>query len=239
MSLSHELLRTIIIGVSFAFLHIESSGQNIRNDSPDVESNNSEEIPLAEVWSNRIPGTRDVFELEPEVPPYLMKLPRDRRSYRHRGGTLTQQIDQRLGPGRAQEWSENNNEYLPPLKMFAVPGHGQAALVGAHRVLVKGETPQQTFSRGDNITLVFFSHWSEDIHFRRIMRMGNELTIAYQFVFPQFNVGSPRSGYVHVALIPVSSVQSKELIVKLERVPTDNAEMEKALLESSVSIRCN
>ncbi len=139
MSCSHAFLPGLILLV---LIHANAVGQKAAVPESDSRED-SIEIPVEKVWFNRIPGTRDIFELEPKVPPYLMKLPRDRRSDRHLGGTLTQQIDQRLNPGRAQEWSENNNEYLPPLKMFAVPGHGRGSRWGQTLFSVC-ETKQET-----------------------------------------------------------------------------------------------
>ncbi len=226
MSLSHELLRTIIIGVSFVFSHIESSGQNIRIDSRDVESTKSEEIPLDQVWSIHIPGTRDIFELEP-VPPKEMTTVREVRG-KLVSDTLTYEIARKLYRGKRGSWSDDNRP--PAREMFAVLGHGQTALLAAHAVLVKGVDPPKSFSRGDDITLVFFSLRSRPIHFRRIMREGNKITIHYQFVYPagiiRINLERP-----HLALIPINSVQPNELVTELERVPTDTPIDEREILE--------
>lgn len=219
-----------IIALFLAILGVAAPGQNVENSqdkSSDLASCNSQRIPLSEVWSNRIPGTRDVFEFEPNAPLELMKFPREHRDYRSTGNTLTFQIATKLDPLRSKEPSSQNKPSRP--KMFAVLGHGEEALRAAYSVLVDGKEPQRAFSRGDDITLVFFARrHPAPIHIRRITRKANTITIEYQFALPE-SFPHNTMCLVHLALIPVGSVQPKQICVEVNRVPTENVEMEQRL----------
>jgi hypothetical protein len=236
MSLSHAWLQTIVVAVSLA---LSSSVSGQESDLPNsaaevVESADSEEIPISTVWSNRIPGTRDIFELEPDVPAELMKVHRDLRSQRNRGNTLTQQIARKLGNEREMERSVNKK--FPALKMFAVLGHGKEALKRAHSVLVEESEPQLAFSSGDNITLVFFTDWGiGPILFRSITSNANTITINYSFdTSDEPNAISSPIHIASVSLIPVTSVQPQELCVEVTRIPCESERTEKHLLRSAI-----
>ena len=108
-------------------------------------------------------------------------------------------------------------------------GMVKRALRGVYRVLVDGKEPQRSFSSGDNITLVFFAHgYPEPIYIRQILRKSNEVAIDYQIGTPASYSWSSKC-QAHVALIPVSSIQSKELSVSVNRLASENTEIERHL----------
>jgi hypothetical protein len=186
-------------------------------------------IPVAKVWSNRIPDTRDIFELEPAAPAELMKYPREFRDYRNRGGTLTQQIVKRLGPVRLREFSRGAPTRL---ETFAVLGKGDKALREAHKVLVGGAEPRREFAPNDEITLVFFVHLSPwCVHIKSIEQARGKITISYQFVPNQgpdeLQIACQR---VFLALIPTKSLRPGKQSVEINRLPSDRPEIEAELV---------
>ena len=105
------------------------------------------------------------------------------------------------------------------LKMFAVAGQGKDALRGAHGVLVRGEAPKTAFSVGDDITLVFYTHFSPfPINFDRIYREAHVIAIDYYFDVPRDITVLSSGHYVYLALIPLQDLQAGKLEVLVKRL---------------------
>jgi hypothetical protein len=233
----HNAVRNLAnIALFLTLLGVAGPGQNVgssQDNSSDLASSNTQEIPLSEVWSNRIPETRDIFKLEAEVPDRLMRIAREFRDYCE-GGTLTQQISKKLR-------SKRRLESRP--KMFAVLGHGAAALRAAHDVLVNGKEPKFTFTRGDRITLVFYTHpYNNPIHIQRIAKRSSTATVSYQVASyykpveqrpcdPLFQERTMASRWpvINLALIPIDSIQPGELSVEVKRVASENTDIEQQI----------
>ncbi len=129
-------------------------------------------IPLDEVWTNEMPGTRNVFDLEPT--------PGSKR-----WATLSQ--EERTRP-RKLLWEPIVNSLMERAGKretigagFAVKSNDLEALRAAHGVLVDGKEPRESFAVGSDVTLVFFSYPSDGyhIHLKRIERHDDEIAIQY------------------------------------------------------------
>src|SRR6266576_3264860 len=83
-------------------------------------------IPLKDIWAHRMPGTKDVAELEPDAAGNIPKSDRDR--------PLTLEIRRALDAHHGE-----------PQEAFAVLGSGRNALEEAHAVLTGQKQPLNSF----------------------------------------------------------------------------------------------
>jgi len=126
-----------------------------RPASADVQLSAKEatEIPLSQVWANKMPGTRDILSLEPDS--FL----------------LLQEIDRSLRVVPREETAS-----------FAVSSAGISALREAHAVLWGREKPDHTLPIDNEISLVFYSHLlSQHIHLQGAVQRGNVIEVRYRF----------------------------------------------------------
>ncbi|OHB74841.1 MAG: hypothetical protein A2W31_06410 [Planctomycetes bacterium RBG_16_64_10] len=150
-------------------------------------------IPLDQIWAWRMPGTRDIGQLEPNKPAKVAC------------GPLVGEIRKALSATPA-----NGKEAKPG---FAVLGTGLKALRGAHAVLVKNKNPQDTFPANSEISVVFFSYqFGPYVHLEHVKRRDNVVDIAYEFVPHRTEEVTE-----HLALIPVGNLSSGKYYVKVDR----------------------
>jgi hypothetical protein len=166
-------------------------------------------IPLKDIWAWEMPGTRDVFELEPPVSgPEAKSLPLEEIQRRNRD-SLVQKIPRLLRP----------SPFIRPTEIagpgFAVQGTGKKALEQAYDVFAKKEKPRESFVAGDDITAIFFSYsLGSYVHIQEIERRGNLVEIRYRFT-PHFT----KETTSHFALIPLGQIPAGEYQVKIVKLP--------------------
>lgn len=194
----------------------------------DASSGKSEakttEIPIDQIWStSRIPGTRDIFELEPGLSAKERKKFNRSPDRNDAKGTLTHEIYMVLGLDRRRAYKLGDKSSAKP--GFAVSGHGRDALKLAHAVLVKGERPQIKFSKNEPISLVFFTHWCRKLQFKRIEQSRHKVTIYYQFK-PSTPIDTSGS---NIALIPIVAKEVGDVSIDIVRVPSTRAHEEQLI----------
>jgi hypothetical protein len=162
-------------------------------------------IPLKDVWALRgpwsvkAPETRDIRKLDEELT-------------KQTGSSALNSIIEKLleAPSRPQ----NRNSAGPG---FAVIGRDVDALLAAKGVVVDGVKPRDSFSVGNDISLVFYSHPRSGVDVQEVARRGNDISIRYRFVgyveryvslqFALIPLGPLPAGKYHVSIIQTQPVQ--------------------------------
>lgn len=110
------------------------------------------EIPLEEIWAYRMPGTKDINELnepdskEPFVEKVLLQI---RNSWHHRSG-------------------------------MAVQGEGRVALDNLYRIRTE-RLPRNTVESNSPVSLVIYTRGTkEHVHLESVSRLGDKFTIRYR-----------------------------------------------------------
>jgi hypothetical protein len=162
-------------------------------------------IPLKDIWAYEMPGTRDVWELEPDKFGVKVRdLSSQEQSKRYKE-SLIFQIRNHFGMPKSQQMA---------LPGFAVLGSGMDALRNAHAVLVKGKQPRKAFPENSAVSIVFFSKvFDYYVHLEKVEKQGNTITIKYFFV-PHRGDGT-----AHFALIPLGKMPVGEIKVDAVRSP--------------------
>jgi hypothetical protein len=141
------LFITGLVGVVVLFVVAMAEGQNAQ---PKVQV-----IPLKEIWANRMPGTRNIRELDPVNP-------------------LVLEIEKAIGFPPQDEAQRG----------FAVEGAALEALRAAYAVFVDKKKPGDTFPAGSEVAAVFFAHDTQPyVHIQKVERQGSRINIYYRFVF--------------------------------------------------------
>ena len=173
-------------------------------DIPGVPPSSKEtiEIPLSEIWAWRMPGTRDIGELETSKP----------RKYAY--GPLVGEIRRALAKPRPKGEEAKQG--------FAVVGTGMEALRKSHAVLVKDGKYQQKLPFGSDISLVFFSYQSGSyVKLDSVTLQGERIDIYYSFVAHR-----TRNVTTHFAFIPFNNLSPGKYIVKISESPTASGSLE-------------
>jgi hypothetical protein len=160
------------------------------------------EIPLNRIWALRMPGTKNVEDLEPEHHgKNLRSLPQEEQ-LEHLTQSLTYQIpqvindkpqDQPIGPG------------------FVVVGTGRVALENVKVAL--DTAPPKTLPANEDLTLFFYSRFlGSYMHVKRVTRNVNNIVIDFVFVshglktmtnhFALIPLGKLPVGDYHVEIVP-------------------------------------
>lgn len=183
--------------------------------SETTEPANTDEILLKDVWASNMPGTRDVRELEPEVPKGLSNEELIRRS---QVVSISRTLA-RMGAG------SHKSKYMMP--GFIVEGTGSEALKNSHCILVGKEKRKECLS--GQISLVFYSGLSgRYVHLDKVSRKGNDITIDYHLV-----AHSSMEMTTHFALIPMElPVGGYRVTIKRGPVETADALASKRPLSS-------
>jgi hypothetical protein len=159
-------------------------------------------IPLDQIWAWDMPGTRDIGQLEPNKPAKV--------AY----GPLVGDIR------RALAMTSKEREEAKP--GFAVLGMGLEALREAHAVVVEGRPPQEAFSAGSEVTIVFFSYqFGPYVHLTHVQRRGNTVEVCYQFTPHRTDEITE-----HFALIPLGKPATAKYDVHVTQVPMEEVYVE-------------
>ncbi|HEX4412469.1 MAG TPA: hypothetical protein VH107_02500, partial [Lacipirellulaceae bacterium] len=166
-----------------------------------------QEIPLKDVWAYRMPGTRNMKNLEPNAyGQNVCQLAMDEQDKREKE-SLNFQIIRCLS-------SENVNRPKPARPGFVVLGTDADALREAHGVLVDDHKAEHSFPAGSKLSLVFFAKaFNYGVGLDQLQRQGNKITIKYFFA-PNITDPAPQ-----FALIPLSDLPLGEIEVEKVRVP--------------------
>lgn len=172
----------------------------VANAEPLAEQSKTETIPLDQVWAYRMPGTRDIQEL-------------DRANIKLVGKALLDPISISLleSPNRPKRGESAG-------KGFAIAGTDRDALRQVYAILVGGEKPRSTFSTDDEVTAVFFSYPFEGryIHIEHVERQESEVKISYR--------GQPyteRHFSFALALIPLGRLTEGQYHVTMTQLPLE------------------
>lgn len=159
-------------------------------------------IPLEKILAWNMPGVRDICALEPEFFGAPIQTEAQLKRAEH---SLTSGILQTLAK-RADG---------KPKSGFAVKGFGVEALKNAHAVLANHEKPMNSFVRGDDVTVVFFSHVSGTyVHLKQVGLHSDGVEVQYEFV-PHIDAELT----FHLALIPLGKLEPGEYKVRIVRAP--------------------
>lgn len=173
-------------------------------------------IPLDQIWALDMPGTRSIRKLEAVAQPELLLGIAPEESSGARSRTLWTDIAVSL-TSESTDWPSEGQTARPG---FSVLGIGKEAFQNAHKILVKGEQPQQSFVVGDKVSLVFFSYgMGAYVHIREVKKSGHEIEIGYRFAIPSDKIRS-----VHMALIPLGNAALPlpvgNYVVQLKTLPS-------------------
>jgi hypothetical protein len=155
-------------------------------------------IPLKDIWAYRMPGTKDVQELD----------------------------NQSLSKILAQLRPAHDGQ-APPFKQinagqgFAVEGEGKTALQAVYKTLVDKQ-PQQSLTTAQDISVAFYSfEFSNYVHISNVERRGNLIEIEYHFIpHDSKNLTS------HFALIPLGQLPAGEYDVQFKQLPLEKQYIE-------------
>ena len=183
------------------------SGERLQSEGETIE------IPLTEIWAYRMPGTKDVLKLEPEVYGDVARKLSSEEVSRRLHKSLIQEIRQGLqdNPLRHLRKPTPTHDYIG----FAVAGTDKDALKEVHRVLARDSVPQSSFPKDGEISLCFYSRQAGSyVHLTSIQQSGNEIEIHFQFASHFTSEMSE-----HFTLIPVESLKPGRVSVKVIQDP--------------------
>ncbi len=169
----------------------------------DADDTKPKIIPLTDVWTYEMPGTKNVRELEPKLdvhdPKFKEKWER----------SLVRQIVSYLSSPAPREREK-------PRRGFVVIGTGGEALTNAHATL-KGKNNvegQQQVPQNADLSLVFFHYvtgWHPQL--TSIQQSPDAIVVKYKFIRPE----EPSFGAARFALIPLVKLSRGTVNVKYEQ----------------------
>jgi len=175
----------------------------------------SKEIPLDQIWGYKLPGTRDVRELEPKADPKLLSKELEGLSPVDAERRMSDEFTRRL----------DHRKILKALNMrpkadetagtaFVVAGTGKAALANAALVFAGSKERQTVFPPDADLSLVFYSYdCGRYVRLRSVDRWSNFITVRYQFV-----AHATMEITKHFALIPIGKLSEGDYHVKVEQL---------------------
>jgi hypothetical protein len=165
-----------------------------------------QEIPLKDIWAIRMPGTRNLYDLEPDkFGPSVRKLSSAEQIKIAEKSLIT----------KALRPLEYNKPGQSALQAFTVPGIGADALREAAAVLSGTKKPQTLFLPNSDLSIVFFSHsFSYYVHLDKVEKQRELIVISYRFV-PHDTKEITR----HFALIPIGKFPPGKVKVDIKRLP--------------------
>ena len=151
-------------------------------------------IALKEIWAWQMPGTKDVRKLEPEP-------------QRLRHDSVAKQIRRVLSRGLRK------GELAGP--GFVVVGQGEQALKNVLRVLASNRPPRETFSAGEELSVVFFAYSSSQyVHLKNVVKHHQRLELAYELV-PH----KTKEVTEHFAVVSLGKLNPGKYDVEVVRMP--------------------
>ncbi|MFO0789703.1 MAG: hypothetical protein U0805_09605 [Pirellulales bacterium] len=179
--------------------------QSATAESPVKQATATKTIPLDQVWAYKMPGTKDVRELEPKLDVHD---PKFKELWEH---SLIRQIVSFLSSGAPRE-GENARSG------FVVIGAGKKALKEAHAVLKDKNNVdwQQQLPKDTELSLVFF-HFATGWHpeLDSVEQSHDSIVVRYKFIQPE----QPSFGAARFALIPLGKLSPGTVNVKCEQLP--------------------
>jgi hypothetical protein len=167
------------------------------------------EIPLDQIWAFKMPGTRDVRELEPKPDTKSMATLDQVEKY-YRGSAVHQIL--RVLKNRPHE-----QDAYPAGPVFAVAGSGEEALNNAQAIFANlGSTyPDPHLAAGSETTLVFYSYTTgRYVQLVSVEKTAGIITINFRFVQ---HMSTDMSN--HFALIPIGKLAEGVVRVKVNELP--------------------
>lgn len=161
----------------------------------DAPMETSTNIPLNEILTNGMPGTRNVDELKPN------------EKFR----AITELIQQSLKRKRTSKAAGNG---------FIVHGDENEALQQTYKILSSGDDSEQKEIRADDKNwIVFFARdTGQYVELKDVRRTRDKISIRYRFV-PHDSKESTR----HFALIPLGAIRPGRHCVEIVRAPFDQS----------------
>lgn len=160
----------------------------------------SKEIPLDQIWTYRMPGTKSVRDLEPKVK--LKELSVDemvRVSIVHR-------IYNSLSRGKVAA------------PAFVVEGDGAVALKNAEAIFLGADPPGKLKANSD-LTLVFYTVLGREVLINSVEHTKDRITIKYHF-----NMREANGMWADFALIPLGKLSAGIVDVEIVEEPIDGTE---------------
>jgi hypothetical protein len=154
-------------------------------------------IPLDQIWSNGMPETQNVDEL-------------NKQSLKKNGNNLVREISAFL----VATGEDSILQRQPAKPGFVVEGRGLNALENM-RVVLKADKPTNVVAEGSDAAIVFFMYPAgRDVQIREVSRIGGKITIGYCFV-GYANRGSK----TRFALIPLGRLPDGKYEVSFHQLP--------------------
>ena len=175
-------------------------------------------IPLDQIWANKLPGTKDIRELEPELLSKNLRGLDSRQQLAVMEKTLWHQLQVALC-STSPLWPQDGQEARPA---FAVQGTGLEALPNANAVLAKGKAPAEKLSAASDFSMiVFMFQFGARIELLSVARRGREIEVDYRFI-----QRIERWQTAHLAIIPLGKLPVGEYEVRLVQQPTGRESFE-------------
>lgn len=185
----------------------------VQQSHPAVVPDTGDEISLAKIWALKMPGTRDVRELDPRVSA-------DETLIGKIGRVLTIRTGERAKAGPC----------------FLVRGEGKNALANAAKVLVDGESPLDATSipADEDVSLVFYSYAAPGyVHLHSVRRSDKHVTVNYQVTVHQTSEMT-----VHFALIPLGKLAPGKFTVNAVEVDSGGPASDPAIKDRAICDSC-
>lgn len=165
----------------------------------------SKSIPLDKIWAYEMPGARDITTLEKSL---------NERADKGPLWLIYESMVLRAGKLKYKDLAR---------PAFAVSGGDCSALRAAQSVLVDGTKPRKTFSKDEELTIVFFSEPVSKYRVRvgQVARTDNEVRIDYQL-----EAGVYGQDYHNFALIPVGKMSIGKYQVNMRQLPHEQTPIE-------------
>ena len=165
---------------------------------------NTAETSLKDIWAQKMPGTKDIAELEPNAQGNIPKADRDR--------PLAMEISEALHYQIGKE----------PAEGFIVQGAGKSALQTAHDVLTNKQKHQSKFSDDSELSVIFFSYqFGAYVHLESVKESGKVIEIRYRFVPHETKEVTD-----HFAIIPLGKLEPGKYRVDIIRDRSDEKPVE-------------
>jgi len=158
------------------------------------------EIPLDQIWTFRMPGTKSVRDLEPKVELKELSVEAMVKS------SIVHRIYHSLTRGKVAA------------PAFVIEGTGADALKNAESVFLGADPPEKLAANTD-LTLVFYTVLGREVRINSIERDGDRITIKYHFNMRQAN-----GMWADFALIPLGKLKPGMVDVDVVEQPIDGAE---------------
>jgi hypothetical protein len=176
---------------------------SVSDAEPAKKDAETKQIPLDKIWAYKMPGTKDVRELEPKLDVHD---PKFKEAWER---SLVRQMVSFLSSGAPREGET-------PRPGFVVIGTGKESLKNAHITLKDKSNvdEQQQMPKDTELSLVFF-HYDTGWHpqLTSVERSPDSIVVKYKFVQPE----DPSFSTPRFALIPLGNLSPGRVNVKFEQ----------------------